>query len=403
MAEKTILLARQPIFDTQKKVKAYELLFRDQNDHQAIFEDGNAATSNLLDSVIGSLQLEDVIGDVPAFVNFTHQLLFNPPVIDKNRFVIEVLEDIIFDEQTVAAVKKLHDDGFTIALDDYQHSEDKPSVLPYVDIVKIDVLDTPKEEIPQILTELKAYNVKTLAEKVETYGMLSFCREAGFDLFQGYFLCKPEQVHGHRLESNKAIVMQLLAKLQNPDVEVSELESIIDKDPTIAIKILRLVNSAYYRRTRTVESIKQAITMLGITQIRNLVIMLKLSTLVDKPNELIVLALQRALMCQLMSRHIKGSDPSQYFLVGLLSMLDAFFDQTLESVLSSLALPDEHIDAALHYKGIMGFILSTTILYEQAAWQKINWGRLLQLNISDFTVRDAYLASLSAAHQLQKL
>ncbi|MCX4029154.1 HDOD domain-containing protein [Endozoicomonas sp. SM1973] len=403
MTEIAALLARQPIVDQSKKLQGYELLFRSDTPDALQAADGDRVTSELLDNVFSAFDLDELVGDNPAYINCTRNLLLQKTLINPDRFVLEVLEDVKLDKELLVCLKKLRDEGFTIALDDFELDSQTIKAIPFVDIIKIDVLQHNKEEIASLFNTLKQHKVKLLAEKVENYQMFEYCKQLGFELFQGYFLCKPEVLSGKKMESNKLVVMELVTKLQNPEIDFDDLAGIIDKDPSIAYKLLKLVNSSFYHRGKNVESIRQAITILGLTQVRNLVTILMLSKLTDKPNELTITALVRAMMCQLLAKNTTGTDPGGSFLVGLLSTLDAFMDQPLDALIDSMPVPDSYKEAIINFNGLMGTILINTMLYEQGAWQKINWNQLSEHNITDYAMRDAYCNSLKAAQALQNL
>lgn len=403
MTEVAALLARQPIVDSNKNLQGYELLFRSTDPNALQTFDGDRVTSELLDNVLSAFDLDEVVGDKPAYINCTRNLLLKKTLINPERFVLEVLEDVKLDQDLLKSLSKLKEAGFIIALDDFELDDNTAKAIPYADIVKLDVLAHTKEELEATFNKIKQHKVTLLAEKIENYQMFELCKQMGFELFQGYFLCKPEVLSGKKMESNKLVVMDLIVKLQNPEIDFDELANIIDKDPSIAYKLLKLVNSSFYHREKTVESIRQAITILGLTQVRNLVTILMLSKLTDKPNELTITALVRAMMCQLLAKSTAGTDPAGSFLVGLLSTLDAFMDQPLDELITSMPVPDSYKEAIINFNGLMGTILINTMLYEQGAWQKINWNQLSEHNITDFAMREAYCHSLKAAQALQSL
>ena len=186
-----VIMARQPIYDINVNVVAYELLFRDCLANEAVIADGDSATSELLVNLYTHFDIDEVVGGKKAYINFTKKLIEDLPPFDKEGFVIEVLEDVVIDDDLVANLKKLSEAGYTIALDDFVHDELSNRVLPWVNIVKIDVLQLSDTELEEHVELLREYDVTLLAEKVETHEMYQRCSDLGFELFQGYFLCRP--------------------------------------------------------------------------------------------------------------------------------------------------------------------------------------------------------------------
>ena len=401
MTDQHILLARQPIFDVDIKVSAYELLFRSDGGTQANVLDGDTATSQVLLNAFNELDISDVVQNHPAYINFTRTLILSPPPFDKKRFVIEVLEDIEADEELMRNLRSLKDAGYTIALDDFVYDSKWDPALRIADIVKIDVLAFDEAEIKRHVELLKPFKVTLLAEKVETHEMFHYCKGLGFTLFQGYFLSKPEQVKGHKIPASKLVVLNLLTRLQDPDAELSEIATIIAEDPVLSVKLIKLVNSAAFSGRREITSLQHAVSMLGLRQVKSWATLLSLSNMADKPSELSVQAMIRAKMCQLLAECFTTStDSDAYFTTGLLSNLDAFFDVELPEILASMPLSPVVSEGLLKRSGPIGLMLSTVLAYEQALWDEIDQPALALLNISSRKLECAYLDSIRWASEL---
>lgn len=396
-----ILLARQPIFDVKIKISAYELLFRDDNSNRANVFDGDSATSQVILNAFNELDIREVVQNHPAYINFTRNLIINPPPFDKKRFVIEVLEDIVADTELNENLQKLKDAGYTIALDDFVYDPKWDVALRIADIVKIDVLAFDEAEIQRHVNLLKPFNVILLAEKVETHEMFHFCKELGFTLFQGYFLSKPEQVKGRKIPANKLVVLNLLTQLQDPNAELGNIAAILSKDPVLSVKLIKLVNSAAFSTRREITSLQHAVSMLGLRQVKSWATLLSLSNMADKPNALTVLAMTRAKMCQLLAECFTNSvDSDSYFTTGLLSNLDAFFDVELAEIVGSMPLSPLVVDGLLRGKGTIGTVLKTVINYEQAHWDLLDMEALAKLQIGTKEMEKSYRESILWASQL---
>lgn len=397
------LLARQPIFNTKMKVVAYELLCRTSHVNQAIFSNADAASSQVLLNAFTELSINNVVGKHLAFINFTRTLIETPPPFDQKQLVVEVLEGVNVDDSVVDALKSLRDKNYLIALDDFVLTPETERLIPYAHIVKLDVLNLSRDQLTEHIEQLKKYKVKLLAEKVETYEMLEYCKSLGFDLFQGYFLARPQIMTGKKIAENKQSVIQLLAALQEPDVTVDNIERLLARDTALSFKLLRLINSAAFGLTRKVDSLKQAIMLLGMNKIKNWVNILAMSNLGDKPQELSVTALTRARMCEMVADKFSGRQKTDgYFTVGLLSTLDAFMDAPMNSLLETISLSQHINDALLNHLGNEGKVLEIVRLYEQGNWASIDWDYLTAQGISAEDLGKIYVEAIDWVAQAMK-
>lgn len=395
MSELLPLLARQPIFNRRMQVVAYELLCRNSNVNRAQFSSGDSASSQVLLHTFTNLSLESVVGKRQAFINFTRSLLITPPPFDRSQLVVEVLEDSVVDEQLLSGLAQLKREGYTIALDDFVLTDYTQPLLAHADIVKLDVLALSESQLVEHIEYLKPKGYTLLAEKVETYEMLERCQTLGFELFQGYFLARPKILHGHTITESKQAVLQLLAALHDPNVPILQVERLLSQDPVLSYKLLRLVNSAAFGLPRTVDSLRQAITLLGLDIIKNWVNLLAMANLGHKPVELSVAALTRARMCHEIARTMRNEKRQDaFFTVGLLSTLDAFMDMPLEVLLANLSLSESLSEALLQHRGDEGRVLDIVEHYERGEWDRIDWAFLDSHKITPALLSQTYLEAI---------
>lgn len=365
-----IFIARQPIYKRNLDVDAYELLFRSANVEAANVVDGDAATSQVLVNALIEIGLHELVGSHHAFINCTERFLVEglPATITPTQVVLEVLEDILPSQRLTDALARLRDSGYSIALDDFRYDASKRDLVALADVVKLDILAMPREELAREVDILRGFDIKLLAEKVETQEDYLACKELGFDYFQGYFFCKPNIVRGRHTPTSKLAIMRLLAKINDPEIEFRELEDLIAHDVSLSYRILRYINSAFFSLTEKVESIRRAITLLGLKAIKSWVTILALSNVDDKPYELMTMALMRAKMCETLAGE-RSKHASVAFTVGLLSTLDALMDKALIDVLGELPLTNEIKTALLSHEGPLGEILNVVLAYEQGDWE----------------------------------
>lgn len=392
MAE--IFIARQPIYTRTLHVFAYELLYRADEDNRAKTA-GDLATSEVLLSALTEIGLDYLVGSRAAFINLTRSFLLSHETLPfpGDQLVIEFMEDIEPDDPVVRGVQRLVNLGYTLALDDFVYHDKYIPLLKLAKIVKIDIQVHTELELRQIYERLRKFeHLKLLAEKVETQEQYEFCRELGFNYFQGYFFCRPRMIKRKRMPANQMALMQLLTEVQRPDVKVPRLEALITRDVALSYKLLRYINSAFFGLPRPMESIQRAIVFLGARAIQKWATLLILSRFDDKPNELMVTAVVRGKMCELLAQALHYEQEDACFTIGLLSVLDALLDMPMDRILHSLALSDQVMDALLEFKGTPGEILRTVLNYERSDWENIALGEL-----EADVIKDAYLQAVGWA------
>lgn len=398
MATDSPLFARQPIFDRQQNVVAYELLFRHSDDNYSDVVDGDHASSHVLLNTFGSHKLESVIGKHKAFINFTRNLLLSPPDLPRDKIVIEVLEDIRADDQVISGLESLKQAGYEIALDDFFINRDTKKMLRFANIIKVDVLALSDAQLIKYIKVLKPLKLTLLAEKIEDYAMLEHCKKLGFDLFQGYFLCKPEIIRGVKISANRTAILRLISTLNNEDANYNEILAAVSSDTGLSYKILTLVNSAAIGLSRQIESLAQAVSLLGLDKIRNWGSFILMASNQNKPEELSVISLCRAKLCDYLGHHIGGREFAQKcFTVGLLSGLDSFLDMDMKDLIVELKLSESVENAILHGNGLEGMVLESVRHFERGAWEDIDWTVLEEKRVSTEMLNAWYLESIQWA------
>ncbi len=397
LTQQPALVARQAIFDRDQDVVGYELLFRQQlSDDRAIFDNRDDASTQVILDTFLNIGLDQIVGSTPAFLNLTRNFFLGAQELPfpKDRVVLEVLEGECIDPPLVEAIRGYSAAGYRIALDDFVYSPDYDALLDLADIVKIDVLELGPREIETQLEILAPYDVVLLAEKVETHEHFEYCRKLGFDLYQGFFLCRPNVVSGYRIPANRMATLRLLAKLQDPNVQLDRLEQVIREDLSLSYKLLRLINSAFYSLPQRIESIRQTLVLLGLQQIRSWVSLLTMSSLQDKPGELTVTAMIRAKMAERICEEAGQMNADVAFTIGLFSTLDAMLDMPMEEILDTLGLAEE-LSQALHceHRGSLGEVLQCVLAYERGDWQSVGYR-----DLSPQDIRMCYLDAIEWAH-----
>ncbi len=371
MLKQSILVGRQAIFDRQMEVFGYELLYRDGTGNCANIMDGDEATAKVMVNTFLEIGIDHIAGNANAFFNLTATFFMSRQyeAFPTENVILEVLESIEPTPLVLEALSKAKQNGYQIALDDFVLRESHRALMEYADIVKVDVLALTNEELKEQVEMFQEYPVKLLAEKVEDQAMYEQCLALGFEYFQGYFFCKPQIIEGVSLSSNRMAVVILLAKLQDPNIDLHELDELVRNDVALSVKLLRYVNSAAVGLPRSVDSIAQAIGLVGTDRMRQWATVLALSQTGNKPTELMRVALIRAHMCEALCP-LYGVAPGPGFTVGLFSILDAYFDCEMRQLLADLPLTEDILDALLKREGVFGSILEGILAYERGEWSQ---------------------------------
>lgn len=388
-------VSRQPIYTRSMAVYAYELLFRNGPSSTSAGVEGDRATAEVILNLI-DIGLEHIIGNEQAFVNVTRNFLVEGYCrsLPVKSVVLEVLDDIRPDIEVVENLRKLRAEGYQIALDDFVHHEYLRPLVELADIVKVDVLAQDRERVERTFEVLREFDVRILAQKVDTQGDYDFCHELGFDYFQGYFFCRPRLIQGKKVPTNRMAATRLAARLQNPNINGEQIAEAISQDLTLSYRLLRLANSAYASVSRKVESIEHAAMLIGTDRIRTWASLLMMSSMDDKPRELMMTAAIRAGMSERLASGMGLKCSPAAFTTGLFSVLDAMLDSPFSVIVDKLPLSDEITRALVARDGKLGRLLDYVVAYEQD--DETGLSRLGgELGLALETGRDAYVDAVS--------
>lgn len=397
--------ARQPILDRNKALFGYELLFRDGVDNAFPNIDGDEATSKMIEGSQFAFGLDDFLGDKPGFINFTLETLLKkyPSMLPKEQVVVEILETIQPGKRLLAECQHLKEQGYTLALDDYEHRSVWRHFYPYIDIIKIDFRSTNYQQIEEIKQAIAAFpHIKLLAEKVETNAEFQQALEQGFSYFQGYFFSRPEMMHTRALSPSQMALAELLYETSKADMDLAKITEVFKRDLTLSYKLLRYSNSAIFKRRTEIETIKHALVVLGQAELKKFLSLLFTAQISsDKPAELMRLAMTRANFAEGLASLGNDVTLEKAFLTGMMSLMDAILDEPIESVMEKLPLANDIKEALIHKTGILADYLTLIQCYEVADWQKAN-ETVTKLALDASKIPDAYHQAVQWANEQMK-
>lgn len=401
-----VFVARQPIFDEDGEVIAYELLFRTglKNAVPAVF-DPDAASARVINDALLVFGFDSLTAGRTAYVNTTRSVLEERlyAVLPARRTALELLETLRPDPEVVALAREARDAGYRIVLDDFVYRPELAPLVALADVVKVDFLASPVDERRRTVDAVRARGRKLLAEKIETKAQQEDAAREGYTLFQGYFFARPEMIARRDVAPSKLTYLRFLRELQASDLSYDRIEPVIKQDVALSVKLLRYLNSAAFGWRARISSVKHALVLLGDRAFRQWASLLAVvSIAADHPEALAATCLQRARYCELMAPQA-GLPEAQLdaFFVGLLSAMDALVGRPMPEVLSEIGVP-RGVMAALCRGDApptrLAQLLDLALAYERGAWDEVA-ALAANLGLADAALAEAYRESLEWARR----
>ena len=379
MMEEKFFLGRQPILNRIQQIVGFELLFRSAESlHAANILDVQAASASVIVNALSQFGFQDVLGRHKGFFNVTYEMLMSDEVelLPKESVVIELLETIIADKEVLARCRTLKSLGFTLALDDHVYSPSFAEIYELIDIVKVDVLEVPADELKPMIQKLRAWPVTLLAEKVESAEQYVFCSELGFDLFQGYYFARPVVLRQKKLDVGKLAMMRLMQQVM-ADTELEEIEETFKQNPGLTYNLLRLVNSVAIGLRVRIKTLRHALMVLGMEQLKRWITLALYAGKDDNgvQSPLLEMAAMRGKMMELLVLSLRtgGKEHAdRAFMAGVLSLIDVLFEDSMEELVGKLNLVEDVRAALLQRDGLLGGLLTLVENVEQTDFSGVN-------------------------------
>jgi EAL and modified HD-GYP domain-containing signal transduction protein len=393
-------LGRQPILDIRQEIVGYELLFRSTEKNYSDYESQDQASMSVISSALANFGLNNVLGDKDGFINVTHDVLFSDmiEVLPPRQTILELLESIELTDVVKERCRQLKEKNYRIALDDHVYSPEHHDLYRFVDIVKIDLLETNPADLSEAVAALRRFPVTLLAERIETMERFQDCLELGFELFQGYFFARPVVLKRKGLEPSGVAMLRLLGYLQG-ETDFGKIEEIFRDHPELSYNMLKLVNSVHMGLREKIKSLRHAIMLLGLGKLRRWVQLAIFASADSRGinNPLLEMAAVRGrLLEHLVMEHYhvpRGSEQvDSAFMLGILSLVDVLFETSVEVIVPELRLNDEIAAALLNREGELGALLALAETLEQT-----NFGEIQHLTETcGITVASLLAAQLDA-------
>jgi|TARA_R110001592_G_scaffold9148_2_gene48916 EAL and modified HD-GYP domain-containing signal transduction protein len=360
-------IARQAILDRNHQTVGYELLFRDSPNNKFPEIDQDIASSKLIIQNHFQGDIQSVSLGKLAFINFTEKCLINkyPLMFDKASIVIELVGHQSATQRLLKIVKYYHDKGYQVALSEYDLDVKWDVLFPYIAMIKIDTEVTNAKRIRPIVERIKPFNIKLIAEKVETNYQLQSLAEVGFDYYQGFFYHEPEIIEGQTLAPIKSQMLHLISETFNKPLDFDHIAEIIGHDVNLTLGLLKLVNNVATGTRIEITSLKQAAAYLGEDKLKQFVTILALSKLTtSKFTEISKQSLITArLMATLASESAFMEIKDFAFITGLLSSIEVILSMPIDEIVKTMPLAQPIVDALVNHSGLLGELLDLTTNY----------------------------------------
>ena len=359
-------LGRQPVLDRNQALFGYELLFRGSAQGPAQIESGISASASVIHHA-SQLGMARAIGDATAFLNVDTDVLMSDmfAFLPRERTVLEIVRSVEPTDAVIQRMTELAAHGFRFAAEASAHGASLSRLLPVIDFVKMDLRELPVVTLLSLAPRLRGTGKRLVAEKVETLNEYRTCLDIGFDYFQGYYFAKPTVIAGRKLSPSQLAVLDLM-NLVTSDADNAAIERAIKKDVTLGLNLLRLVNTPAAGAGRRVESISQALMLLGRRQLQRwLQILLYAEPDVRGHNQspLLMLATTRARLMELLAQRLRPAQRNVSdiaFTVGMMSLMDTLFCIPMQDIVEQIPVIDEVRHALLVRRGFFGELLRLT-------------------------------------------
>lgn len=367
-------IVRQAILTENQETVGYEILYTDNSLKDSQTDD--AAAANTIENFLSSMDSGKFLDGKTAFLTFTSNLLEKniPKMFATNKLVIEIEDSLITNPYSQNLITKYKQNGYKVAIVDFEFAPRFFGILDIVDYIKVNFGED-NSSMENIINIGKSFDKKIIAYNIENQEAYDKAKALGCTYFQGSFVSEkmPTTVRKvNYLQSNFFLLMVAVTK-DEPDID--EIESIISRDVSLTFSLLRLVNSAYFALRNRAKSVKQALVILGLGQLKQWIYLLSFKQDDGSmPDELIKISFLRATFASELLEYAENMpiSRSEAYLLGMFSTLGKLMQMPLEEVLEQLPLGDEIKLALLKHEGRAGLLYDLILAYERADWKAMS-------------------------------
>ena len=361
-----VLLSRQPILDTEHRIRGHELVFRREDGAAWPLNDEDAETAHVLVTAFADLALGALTSGSRAWIKTSASFLLDTDlsVLPRDRVVLEVSALDRNDAATYARIVELARSGYTIALNHFFWIDEAVRLLEAATYVKLDLHELGLAAVSEHVKRLKEHDVQIVCERVETAAEVDALVALGIGLFQGYYFERPRPVRGRPAPRAELARLRQATSLTG-SATFEDIEEVVKLDASVSVRLLRYINSAAVPTRMPVSSLRQAMMLLGSNTVRQWLLLVLMGELGDARPAALSVGLVRARLCETLAPDMRVRNSGSAFLVGLLSVADALLDTPMKDLVESLPLTDDLKDALVYRQGPLGDLLDAVVALER--------------------------------------
>lgn len=368
-------IVRQPILDESQDVLGYEILYQEQCENPDE-KKSDVVAANAIENFLVQFDSDKFLDGKMAFLTFTPNLLLKniPKIFAPQKLVIQIEDDTIINPTAQSAVYDYKKKGYSIAINGFEFALRYFSILDIVDIIKVD-FSKQNDSLINIVNIGKNFNKDVIAYNINDEKSYNLAKQLGCTFMQGTYVAEKLPTTIHKIEHMQSNFFQLMVAITKEEPDVNEIEEIISRDVALTYSLLKLVNSAYFALRHQAKSVKQALVVLGIGQLKQWIYLLSFrQNDGTMPSELIRISFLRANFCSELSQyaHDLSISKSEAYLMGMFSTLGILMDVSLEEALAEISISDEIKQALITQQGKCGKLYKLVIAYEKADWKNMN-------------------------------
>ena len=394
-------IVRQPILDRNQKLAAYELVY--YQDASSLYNKRDARVANTIVTFFSELDTDSFLAGKDCFLTFTPNLLMKdiPRVFDEKKLVIQIEESILVNPEAKAIVSRYKSNGYRVAIMGFEFNRRFLNVLPEIDIIKVDFSDIKSESIDVLCKLAKSFNKQLAAYGINSSEARELAVAYGCDFIQGESVSEMVSTKVHKMDHQQSNFFRLMAAISKEIPDFDEIAQIISLDVTLAFSLLKLVNSAYFALPNRVKDVKQALTILGLGQLKQWIYLLSFSDDGGMTDELIKLSFLRAVFCQEVSQFIPSFPiaRAEAYMLGMFSTLGLLLEVPIDSAIAQLPLSDELKDGLMGKEGKCGELLALCIAYEKGKWKEVQQ-YVDMLQVGEDIIKSKYIEAVEYVNEI---
>ncbi len=395
-------IVRQPILDNNNNVIAYEILY--EENATITYGQGDTEAANVIEDFLTQCKSNNFLEGKLAYLTFTPNLLLKniPKLFESNKLVIQIEDNVVVHPLAQRVIYRYKKQGYKIALNNFEFAPRFFQLMDIVDIIKINFANKDKSALSNVITVAKSLNKQIVAYNVNSNEDYKLANSLGVKYMQGAVVAHNIKETISRVDHLQSNFFHLIIAITRDDPDIDEIAEIISRDVTLTFSLLKMVNSAYFALKNRAKSVKQALTILGLGQLKQWIYLLSFKNdHGEMPTELIKISFIRGSLAQELSVYIDNLPISraEAYLMGMFSTLGTLMDIPLEDALADLPIANEIKDALLHNEGICAKLFNLVLAYERADWKTCN-NLASELNIDNNILSQKYFECVESINTI---